>query len=160
MGLQPRMEEPAKTDHGSEREGGRREEERRPRAAVPVRCHCHRPVPVLVIDGGAGRARGGQASGVGRWGRVGRWQHSCRSGAGVEERGGWGALGGARADLALGRRREEVGTQFFLLCLGARWRRERHVVGLFCAFVLPSAVRRHKIPISFIGPYPGLRKLL
>jgi hypothetical protein len=57
--------------HRSEREeatgASRREEEerRRPRAAVPVRCRCHRPAPALVVDGGARRARGGRASGVG-----------------------------------------------------------------------------------------------
>jgi hypothetical protein len=73
--------------HGSEREGGRREERRRSWAVVPIHYRCHRPAPALVVDGGA------RPLGVGSWGRVGWWWRSRRSGARVEERGGRGALG-------------------------------------------------------------------
>jgi hypothetical protein len=103
--------------HRSEQEGGRREERRRLWAAVPVRCHCHRPAPMLVVDGGAGRAHGGRASGA----RAGGGAHADlalgwrrdEAGARLVSRAGaeWG--GGARADLALGQRREEAETRSF-----------------------------------------------
>jgi hypothetical protein len=96
---------------------GREEEERRGGGRGLL---YHRPVPALVIDGGARRAHRGRASGAGaEWAGGGThvdlalgWRReeagACLvSGAGSE----WG--GGVRADLALGRRREEAGAHSF-----------------------------------------------
>jgi hypothetical protein len=115
-----------------ERVGGRKKrgEERRLRAAAPVRCRYHRSEPAFVVDGGVGHAHSrARLRGMG----VGH-QEIGPSGAEAahadlvlgqrREEAGARLVSGARAewgdgacvDLALGQRRDEAGHTVFLLC--------------------------------------------
>jgi hypothetical protein len=156
-----------------ERVGGRKKrgEERRLRAAEPVRCRYHRPEPAFVVDGGVGHAHSRahlRGMGVGH-------QEIGPSGAEAartdlvlgqrREEAGVRLVSGARAewgdgtcvDLALGQRRDEAGARSVFALLGCAVE-EREVCGPVCFANMLSisgglSLGRRKIHISSVGPY-------